>query len=647
MSVSSVSLSSDVNVRYQRLAQEYTKLRAQAKVLREGVIEERGKVDKLTEDLRSKEAVIRRLEAENESLTFRNDQLVRRVETFQFEPPSSAHTKKAPPINHVDPKVELLEQELRRRLEQNERLVSEMAENERQHAIEMAEMSEKLAKEMRKLEDEVRRMRMRSSVEKKEEKKIVEEVEKKEVYLEEIGSPEPPESMEEARIMVAEATKGTFSALNNVFTLLQQRCEIYPFDATLEKLPSHVLKLSSEYAQTSRLFSSLVEITDEIITNSVFDSNDHLPGIISKCRLISQHCNQMLKELIRRMTGEENRVTWCTAALNKLNNQWELLILKLFDVFEEVTTSLETSEGLLDSLDSLDSVSGELLECFQKRWLYESQFPTTTKRIRCVGKALEAALQMTSQETSKLAARARRVHGMKEIKNSEEIRETSEDPKEPPVPEPYNPFDEDDDFRDASESHDLTITDNLPEDVASPPELPEVPEVRKDSEAVHLQSEILLLSKRNEELQKERDKLFVDNSLVRRKLEIATATQEKPDPGKTDIDQLWTIGMEKRDEWIQRVQKAEKALRFYENEFDLLLRHELASEEHLKHVSSELQTVTEKNHRLEDELESVRRSYESQLGDLSEHLATLVKDREKEKETSKSRGSLKSFFNKN
>ena len=47
MSVSSVSLSSDANVRYQRLAQEYTKLRAQAKVLREGVLEERGRGDKL------------------------------------------------------------------------------------------------------------------------------------------------------------------------------------------------------------------------------------------------------------------------------------------------------------------------------------------------------------------------------------------------------------------------------------------------------------------------------------------------------------------------------------------------------------------------------------------------------------------------
>lgn len=678
MSVSSVSLSSDVNVRYQRLAQEYTKLRAQAKVLREGVIEERGKVDKLTEEVKSKEAVIRRLQSENEALTFRNDQLVRRVENFQFEPPiqpnnnKKSSAKAASSSNSIDSsqsaKIELLEQELRRKLEQNERLVSEMAENERQHAVEMAEMSEKLAKEMRKLEDEVRRMRMRT-VQKGEEKKKEEDViEEENSDLMVIGSPEPPESHEEARIMVAEATRGTFTALNNVFTLLQQRSEIYPYDASIERLPPHILKLSSEYAQTSRLFSSLVEITESIIESSLFDPNEQLSQITSKCRLITQHCQQMLKELIGKMTEDENKVTWCSAALNKLNNQWEMLILKLFDVFDAVTESLESLSGksgkFLDSLDSLDTVSSELLDCFQKRWVFESRFPTTTRRMRCVGNALEAALQMMSQETSKLAARTRRVKGMEEERN-QKIMEVEEIVEElPDVIEEqrsYNPFDEEDEFKDASESQDpedpmdtTMVEAKTQENIPSEPVIEVPKEDTKSSESTpkthdHLESELRLLRIRNEELQKERDKLFVDNSLVKRKLEIATASPEKSEnlpPPKTDMEHIWSIGMERRNEWVQRVEKAEKALRFYKVEFDLLLRHELASEEHLKRVLNDLDTVSQKNHRLEDELESVRKGYESQLGDLSEHLATLVKDREKEKESNKSRGSLKAFFNK-
>ncbi|CAO4378056.1 unnamed protein product [Caenorhabditis nigoni] len=698
MSVSSVSLSSDANVRYQRLAAEYTKLRAQAKVLREGVLEERGRVDKLTEDLKSKEAVIRRLQAENESLTFRNDQLVRRVETFQFEAPPTtlqtttprkpATTKQAPPTSHVDAaRIELLEQELKQKLEQNERLVSELAENERQHAVEMAEMSEKLAKEMRKLEDEVKRMRIRTKMIQNPKEDVdrfsedVDDVKKSEdVVVEDIGSPEPPESQEEARIMVAEAARGTFSGFTNVFTLLQQRCEIYPFDIKLERLPSHVEKLSSEYAQTARLFSALVEIVDSIIQNSEFNPTEHIPEVVSKCRLISKHCSQMLAELVKQMTSEENRVTWCTTPLARLNNEWEELILKMFGIFEDVTEHLTSSEGFLESLDALDVVTSKLVDVFKKRWIFEARLPTTTRRMRCVGSALEEALQMTSVETSKLAARARRVKGMEEdVRRRQEELEDVKDREEQEkrihvelegVKESLNPFDEeDDDFKDASDEIQKTSTEflnptssesiisetrktssasseskirktsNLETSTPSESKLPE------SSDSAHLESELRLLQIRNDELQKERDKLFVDNSLTKRKLE-KLQNSENPEKSISDIDQVWEIGMERRDEWIQRVQKAEKALRFYEIEFDLLLRHEVSSEEHLREVLTEMESIVNRNARLEDELESVRRSYETQLGDLSEHLATLVKEREQEKESNKSRGSLKSFFNK-
>ncbi|PIC24835.1 hypothetical protein B9Z55_018000 [Caenorhabditis nigoni] len=714
MSVSSVSLSSDANVRYQRLAAEYTKLRAQAKVLREGVLEERGRVDKLTEDLKSKEAIIRRLQAENESLTFRNDQLVRRVENFQFEAPPTtlqtttprkpATTKQAPPTSqsNVDAaRIELLEQELKQKLEQNERLVSELAENERQHAVEMAEMSEKLAKEMRKLEDEVKRMRIRTKMIQNPKEDVEEissdDVEKKkaleiseDVVVEDIGSPEPPESQEEARIMVAEAARGTFSGFTNVFTLLQQRCEIYPFDIKLERLPSHVEKLSSEYAQTARLFSALVEIVDSIIQNSEFNPTEHIPEVVSKCRLISKHCSQMLAELVKQMTSEENRVTWCTTPLARLNNDWEELILKMFGIFEDVTEHLTSSEGFLESLDALDVVTSELVGVFKKRWIFEARLPTTTRRMRCVGSALEEALQMTSVETSKLAARARRVKGMEEDvrRRQDELEDVKEQEKKEEKEErihvelsevkkksePLNPFDEeDDDFKDASDeiqktSEHLDVptssestnrktssasseskirkTSNLETSTPSESKLPE------SSDSAHLESELRLLQIRNDELQKERDKMFVDISLTKRKLEKLQNSENPEKSISSDVDQIWEIGMERRDEWIQRVQKAEKALRFYEIEFDLLLRHEVSSEEHLREVLAEMESIVNRNARLEDELESVRRSYESQLGDLSEHLATLVKEREQEKESNKSRGSvsaflqLKSFFNK-
>ncbi|CAI2352671.1 unnamed protein product [Caenorhabditis sp. 36 PRJEB53466] len=649
MSVSSVSLSSDANVRYQRLAQEYTKLRSQAKVLREGVLEERAKTEKLTEEVKSKDATIRRLEAENESLTFRNDQLVRRVETFQSQfdsshqnPQKSSKKHEALPPNAAHAKLDLLEQELEQKLRENEKLVNELAESERRHAHEMAEMSEKLATEMRKLEEEVRRMRFRTNGAKPKEEE--EEAEK----LEEIGSPEPPETHEEARIMVAEAARGTFSALHNVFNLLQQRSEIYPYDVTMERLPPHVEKLSSEYAQTARLFSDLVQIADDFLSCGG-TASDHLPLITSKCRLIARHCLQLLAELVRQMTSEENRVTWCTAPLSKLNARWEQLILNAFAVFDRMSTVLESdfekhSQKVLAELQALADVSVELSECFQQRWVFESRLPTTSRRMRCVGGALEAALQLTAQETSKLSARAARVEQMgrneqnsaecsKTLELSVKIEQTTLDITVKPQ-KPSNPFDEED-----------------PED----PEVPEpsaaVPEPQEQApppkEEQNLRNELDIFMKNNEELQKERDKLFVEYSLVKRKLEIATNDGEKLDKKETDLDNIWAIGMEKRQEWVRRVIESEQAVRFYETEMKALIRHELHVEEQMQELRAELESAAGRNHRLEDELESVRRSYESQLGDLSDHLATLVAQKQpKEKETSKSRGTLKSFFNK-
>uniref|UniRef100_A0A8R1DV58 Protein phosphatase 1 regulatory subunit 21 n=2 Tax=Caenorhabditis japonica TaxID=281687 RepID=A0A8R1DV58_CAEJA len=669
MSVSSVSLSSDANVRYQRLAQEYTKLRAQAKVLREGVLEERSKVEKLTEEVKGKEAVIRRLQSENDSLTFRNDQLVRRVESFQFQTTSSSSSSKKatsssnhPNADATPPRIEILEHELQLKLAENEKLVSQVAENERQHAIEMAEMSEKLAREMRKLEEEVKLMRMRSKftkdeeVDRKEEKKV-EKVEE----LAEIGSPEPPESAEEARMMVAEAARGTFSAFHNVFSLLQQRSEIYPYDVTMERLPVHVEKLSSEYAQTARLFSDLTDIIDGFLARSAILPDQEFPMVTSKLRLISCHCVQMLAELIVQMTSEESRVTWCTPPLAKLNEEWKQLILKMFDVFERITGALEafsTSSDLdtvIEKLEELEDVTMRIFDCFQNRWIFESRLPTTTRRMRCVGGALEAALQIMTQESSKLHARAKRVKFMSNVE------------PEKPAQEPYNPFEEADDVDpNISETSEENLSrkaenwaqesiDESQKETSSEQSTPRAEDATKLAEKSRdvaenptssMQSELKLALQKNEELQKERDRLFVEYSLCKRKLEIATNDGAKIDTNQTDMDQIWAIGMERRDEWIERVHVAEKAVRFYENELELLLRHEVAAGEHLNQVRAELDAVSNQNHRLEDELESVRRSYESQLGDLSDHLATLVKEKERDKEASKSRGSLKSFFNK-
>ncbi|CAD5120609.1 DgyrCDS9165 [Dimorphilus gyrociliatus] len=71
--------------KYQKLATEYSKLKAQLPVLKEAVKDLQITEKNLKEEIREKDSSIRRLEQELESTTFRNEQLSARVEFLQNE----------------------------------------------------------------------------------------------------------------------------------------------------------------------------------------------------------------------------------------------------------------------------------------------------------------------------------------------------------------------------------------------------------------------------------------------------------------------------------------------------------------------------------------------------------------------------------
>lgn len=76
-------MEAETSTKYQKLAAEYSKLRAQASVLKRAVLEEQNKSSTLRETLRTKEANLRKSEQEVDSLGFRNKQLERRVAALQ------------------------------------------------------------------------------------------------------------------------------------------------------------------------------------------------------------------------------------------------------------------------------------------------------------------------------------------------------------------------------------------------------------------------------------------------------------------------------------------------------------------------------------------------------------------------------------
>ncbi|XP_032579266.1 protein phosphatase 1 regulatory subunit 21 [Drosophila sechellia] len=119
--------------KYQKLATEYSKLRAQATVLKKAVLEEQSKEASLREQLQQYATSLRRTEQEVDSLGFRNKQLESRVSQLQQE------------ISvHEQPKKKDKDSGGRRALQSNSRPDADPASDAAQEALIFEELQKKI-----------------------------------------------------------------------------------------------------------------------------------------------------------------------------------------------------------------------------------------------------------------------------------------------------------------------------------------------------------------------------------------------------------------------------------------------------------------------------------------------------------------------
>ncbi|KAK4885720.1 hypothetical protein RN001_001991 [Aquatica leii] len=134
----------DLEKNYQIIALEYSKVRSQATVLKKAVIDEQARNVELKELIKDLELKIRRHNQEMDSLTFRNDQLTKRISVLQQELQSNSHMKKSKhkhtenTINSVD--FGILDEELHKKIIENAELVSSMVDKD----LEIANYKEKV-----------------------------------------------------------------------------------------------------------------------------------------------------------------------------------------------------------------------------------------------------------------------------------------------------------------------------------------------------------------------------------------------------------------------------------------------------------------------------------------------------------------------
>ncbi|WKY12657.1 hypothetical protein Q1695_003896 [Nippostrongylus brasiliensis] len=691
MSVSSVSFNTDVNVRYERLSVEYAKLRSHVKVLSEGVILERRKNDALNETNQELEGQLRRVEIENESLTFRNDQLVKRVESLQDELDTYVHgktggskmaklSKKSKDakellreVEVLEGRVAVLEEELQNKIRQNMELTSKMCDLEKKHTEEMSSLSNEFAKKLELVEarrfDSDRRIEHRPERPVKSVKPLEQSLE---VLISETPSPQPP-PINEAYLQVAESVKSTLQGLSTLFELLYQRTQIYPFDSSLEALPSHVKKLSSELAKCSQLLTAPIDVIQQCITKAEFQWTTDVPNLHSTFKNVVLHCRVMMPELLKRLSIEENKVTWCDSQLEELNNAWCVGLCQLLVAMDSICGTIayapspgeETKQKLCGALEQGCTVIKDLDKTFATRWAVESRFPTATKRICCVGTATSHCLSRLVSEVAKLTARVQAVCGLVE---DDAKRETTQ----PTVrsvrsAESYNPFDETSDVEsvaDNAETKKLVfssigvdtsdlVTSDTEREVPSVPANSSSTSLCSKSESISDQLMMDSLKARVSALESEKESHLVDLSLLRRKL-ANLGGKEAGDGDHTEVELLKQVNRERLRAVTDRLQTAECASNYYKGECAILLRKNFLCMEEKRVLEETVEDMKKEIALLTEELTSVRRGYDGQLSQMTEHIADLSgKLAAFEKEKTAQRGSvtptrsgLKSLFSK-
>lgn len=140
--------SQNLQTKYQKLAAEFAKQRAQVTVLKKAVIEEQGKTKTLQENVRQKDQSIRKFEQEIDSLQFRNDQLSKRVAILQeeldeYDGKNRRGKTRVDGVTRPDDN-DVKDQELQIKIQENERLQRELYEASQEHKGSILSLQDKL-----------------------------------------------------------------------------------------------------------------------------------------------------------------------------------------------------------------------------------------------------------------------------------------------------------------------------------------------------------------------------------------------------------------------------------------------------------------------------------------------------------------------
>ncbi|XP_063047838.1 protein phosphatase 1 regulatory subunit 21 isoform X2 [Engraulis encrasicolus] len=399
-------MAADLQSKYTKLAQEYSKLRAQNQVLKKAVVDEQATSASVKDELKQREQSLRKVEQEMDSLSFRNQQLAKRVELLQEElQTSEAKGKKSkskgdsPSQPNLQTQI-VFDEDLQKKIEENERLHIQFYEADEQHRKQEAQLrtrleqlekdseqhqavveglttrymetieklqgdkarlevkaqtleheakdcrirTEECQQQLRKYQTELnRQLKQSSSV-------IQEKVPFNDTKFGDYNSLNvPPHNRRhqlKARDVVGQALgfiQDLVAALLNFHTYTEQRVHIYPLDSSIEPISP----LNQKFAQYLHENAAYVRPLEEGLVQlhqSITEDTVTMLETVDKLQDFSRHVctyTQFLKKILPyqlKSLEEECEAPLCSASLTTKNQELQRDMKKVTSIFEKMQT---------------------------------------------------------------------------------------------------------------------------------------------------------------------------------------------------------------------------------------------------------------------------------------------------------------------
>ncbi|XP_023367887.1 protein phosphatase 1 regulatory subunit 21 isoform X3 [Otolemur garnettii] len=464
--------SAELQGKYQKLAQEYSKLRAQNQVLKKGVVDEQANSAALKEQLKMKDQSLRKLQQEMDSLTFRNLQLAKRVELLQdelslSEPRGKKNKKSGESSSQLSQEQKsVFDEDLQKKIEENERLHIQFFEADEQHKHVEAELRSRLAaleteaaqhqavidgltrkymETIEKLQNDKAKLEVKSQTLEKEAKECRLRTEECQLQLKNLHEDLSEYSQYNAlnvplhnrrhqlkmRDIAGQAltfVQDLVTALLNFHTYTEQRIQIFPVDSAIDTISplnqkfSQYLHENASYVRPLEegmlhLFESITEDTVTVLETTVKlkTFSEHLTSYICFLRKILPY---QLKSL-----EEECESSLCTSALRARNLELSQDMRKMTAMFEKLQTyvallALPSTEpdGLLRTnyssvlthvgaaLHGFHDVMKDISKHYSQKATIEHELPTATQKLVTTNDCILSSVVALTNAAGKIAS---------------------------------------------------------------------------------------------------------------------------------------------------------------------------------------------------------------------------------------------------